>query len=379
VTVVGTVRKGNLLMKDPRKRRCFVISPIGAEGSAAREHADEVYDFIIKPALDACDIEAFRSDHLREPGKISDQMFNAILHGDLCVAVLTGYNPNVFYELAIAQAAARPTIILIEKGQPVPFDIQDLRSVQYDLRLRSFTEKTHINAVIAHVQAIAASNWTAPPLFGVQPPLGGHRGAGGEPRLYQRAHDHGGAEAWLRNVQEAAQVLEVMGMSLGFLRSGKGISEMLVRKAEEGCRVRILFLRKDNPALRELLRDRELERRYDPKVRDIDNMEAHFAQLARLAPNINVRQLRHGCPFVTATRTEQMATVVQHFYSEKLRYCPLWECRHGSRLYDLVVQDFEALWQANENVAPPVPAQQPAGPAGAAAAQQDSQAGRPGG
>ncbi len=43
-------------------------------------------------------------------------MFKSILHGDLCVAVLTGYNPNVFYELAIAQAAACPTIILIEKG-----------------------------------------------------------------------------------------------------------------------------------------------------------------------------------------------------------------------------------------------------------------------
>src|SRR5262249_12339972 len=163
----------------------------------------------------------------------------------LCVAVLTGDNPNVFYELAIAQAAARPTIILIEKGRPLPFDIQDLRCVPYDLRLRSFAEKTHINAVVAHVQAIAAANWTAPSLFGVQPPLGGHRG-GGEPRLYQRALDHGGAEGWLRNVQEAAQVIDVMGLSLGFLRSGKGISEMLVRKAQGGCQVRVLFLHKDN-------------------------------------------------------------------------------------------------------------------------------------
>jgi hypothetical protein len=356
-------------MKVTGKKRCFIISPIGSEGSPVREHADEVYDFIIKPALDACAIEAFRSDHLHEPGKISDQMFNAILHGDLCIAVVTGYNPNVFYELAIAQAAARPTIILIEKGQPLPFDIQDLRCVPYDLRLRSFADKTYINAVVAHVQAIAASKWTAPPLFGVQPPLGGHRGGGGEPRLYQRAQDHGGAEGWLRNVQEAVRVIDVMGMSLGFLRSGKGITEMLLRKAKDGCQMRILFLHKENPALRQLLRDTELEQRYDPKVRDIDNMEAHFAQLGRLSPNVQVRQLRHGCPFVTGTRTEQMATVVQHFYSEKLRYCPLWECPPGSRLYDLVVQDFEALWQANENV--DVPHQ-------GGSAQHDGLAGRAG-
>ena len=38
------------------RKRCFVISPIGAEGSPTRQHADDVYDFIIKPALDACHI-----------------------------------------------------------------------------------------------------------------------------------------------------------------------------------------------------------------------------------------------------------------------------------------------------------------------------------
>lgn len=74
-------------MKDTRK--CFVISPIGAEGSEVREHADDVFDFIIRPAMDKCRIRAVRSDHLREPGKISDHMFSEILSDQLCVAVLT--------------------------------------------------------------------------------------------------------------------------------------------------------------------------------------------------------------------------------------------------------------------------------------------------
>jgi hypothetical protein len=340
-------------MTSDLKRRCFVISPIGAEGSPVREHADEVFDFVIKPALDACGIEAFRSDHLLEPGKISDQMFKAILNEDLCIAVLTGYNPNVFYELAIAQAAARPTIILIEKGQLLPFDIQDVRCVHYDLKLRSFQEKTYINQIIAHVQKLIEANWIVPPLFGVQPPLGGRKNSRAEPIFYQQALDHGGAGAWLRHVEAAVQTIEVMGMSLGFLRSGKGVSELLAGKAQEGARVRILFLHKDNASLPELLRDTELERRYEPKVRDIDNMETHFAQLARKSANIQVRQLRRGCPFITATRTDHQAIFVQHLYSEKLRYCPLWECPHGSRLYDGITQEFEALWQANEGMERP--------------------------
>ena len=96
-------------------KRCFVISPIGPEGSDIRQHADDVYDFV-KPAMAECDIEALRSDHILEPGKITDHMFHELM-SDMCVAIVTGrHNPNVYYELAIAQAAARPVIILVEKG-----------------------------------------------------------------------------------------------------------------------------------------------------------------------------------------------------------------------------------------------------------------------
>ena len=37
-------------------RKCFVISPIGEEGSKIRQHADDVYEFIIEPALKHFDI-----------------------------------------------------------------------------------------------------------------------------------------------------------------------------------------------------------------------------------------------------------------------------------------------------------------------------------
>jgi hypothetical protein len=337
-------------MASDRKKRCFVISPIGPEGSAVREHADEVFDFIIKPALESCNIEAFRSDHLREPGKISDQMFKAILNEDMCIAVLTGYNPNVFYELAIAQAAARPTIVLIEKGQLLPFDIHDLRCVPYDLRLRSFAQRTYINEIIAHVGAITSANWTVPPPFGVQPPLGGsHHGE--EPLFFAQALDRNPG-CWLESVQGASERIDVFGISLGFLRSGKGVSETLIAKANNGCKVRILFMHKDNPGLRELLHETETQRRYEPKVRDIDNSESHFGHLQKHSPNIEVRRMRRGCPFVTATRTEEVAMFIQHFYSEKLRYCPLWECRRGSRLHELLGQEFEALWHANAQSGP---------------------------
>lgn len=59
-------------------KKCFVISPIGADGSDTRKDADDVFEYIIKPAMEECDIEPFRSDHLDKPGKISEQVFHEI-------------------------------------------------------------------------------------------------------------------------------------------------------------------------------------------------------------------------------------------------------------------------------------------------------------
>ena len=55
--------------------------------------------------METCGLATLRSDHLHEPGKITEQMYRELLGSDLSIAVLTGYNPNVFYELALAQAA----------------------------------------------------------------------------------------------------------------------------------------------------------------------------------------------------------------------------------------------------------------------------------
>jgi hypothetical protein len=144
-------------------KRCFVISPIGEKGSVVRKHADEVFKYIIAPAMEKCRIAPFRSDDLEEPGRISEQMFRAILDYDLCVAVLTGHNPNVFYELAVAQAAKRPVALLIEKSELLPFDIQDLRCIRYDQH--TVEDHTPIEQLVKVVEAIKAANWKAPDMF----------------------------------------------------------------------------------------------------------------------------------------------------------------------------------------------------------------------
>jgi hypothetical protein len=89
----------------PKQRSCFVISPIGDPGSPERRHADAVYKYIIEPATGQCGVIAYRSDHLNNPGSISNEMHRRILNDDLCIVLLTGQNPNVYYELGVALSA----------------------------------------------------------------------------------------------------------------------------------------------------------------------------------------------------------------------------------------------------------------------------------
>jgi len=51
----------------PAKKRCFVISPIGAPGSDVRAHADDVFNYIIEPVTTQMGYETERGDHAARP------------------------------------------------------------------------------------------------------------------------------------------------------------------------------------------------------------------------------------------------------------------------------------------------------------------------
>ena len=147
-------------------KRCFVISPIGEPGSDTRQQADDVLEYIIGPALKEMQVEAFRGDHFSEPGLINSQVVEAILTYDFCIADLRGHNPNVFYELAIAQAACRPVVLLKLIGEETPFDIKDYRRIDYDLKPRSMKTNKWIPLLKDQVAAVLAPSFIAPPLPG---------------------------------------------------------------------------------------------------------------------------------------------------------------------------------------------------------------------
>lgn len=146
-------------------KRCFVISPIGSEGSAERKHANDVLNLIIRPAATACGLDARRADEATESGRITDQMFREIVQADLCIALLTGLNPNVFYELGVAHTAGKPVIVLALKGQALPFDLLDWRYLSYDFDPNAVRDETYQKKLIEFIQDVQAKDYRTEPLL----------------------------------------------------------------------------------------------------------------------------------------------------------------------------------------------------------------------
>lgn len=133
-------------------KECFVICPIGSEGSEERERADKLMEHIIKEAVDEFGYTPVRADHMTDPGSITSQIIQKVVEADLVIADLTSHNPNVFYELAVRHATGKPFIQVIDSSEGIPFDIADLRTIKYDFdvsRARQASEeiKQHIETL----------------------------------------------------------------------------------------------------------------------------------------------------------------------------------------------------------------------------------------
>lgn len=120
----------------PTDKSCFVICPIGDEGSPTREWSDLTFDYIIKPVVKKFGYKPIRADHIKESGMITTQIIEQLIESPLVIADLTNSNPNVFYELAIRHIAQKPYIQMIKVNQKIPFDITGMRTIFFDVDLR---------------------------------------------------------------------------------------------------------------------------------------------------------------------------------------------------------------------------------------------------
>lgn len=141
-------------------KTCFVVSPIGDEGSDIRKRADKVFKYIISPVCETVGFEAIRVDKLNQVDSINQTIIDYLTSADLVIADLSGHNPNAFYEMGYRASLRRPIIHLKEKTEKIPFDIAGIRAFDYELSDLDSVEEIK-NRLIKTISTIRFEDFSA--------------------------------------------------------------------------------------------------------------------------------------------------------------------------------------------------------------------------
>ncbi|MDP2686433.1 MAG: hypothetical protein Q8O62_04375 [Aequorivita sp.] len=104
---------------------CFVLMPF-------HKSFDDIYQLGIKDSCNEVNAYCERVDEQFFEERMTDRIYNQIAKADLVIADMTGKNPNVFYEVGYAHALNKPTILLTQKSEDIPFDLKDYPHIIYD-------------------------------------------------------------------------------------------------------------------------------------------------------------------------------------------------------------------------------------------------------
>ncbi|MCB6582396.1 nucleoside 2-deoxyribosyltransferase [Blautia faecis] len=123
-------------------KTCFVVSPIGETDSEIRSNADKLFKYIISPVCESCGFEPVRVDQINDSDSITQTIIDKLLSSELVIADISGHNPNVFFEMGYRKCTDKPIIHLKKKGETIPFDVNTVRTFEYDLTYLDNVEET---------------------------------------------------------------------------------------------------------------------------------------------------------------------------------------------------------------------------------------------
>lgn len=140
------------------KPTCFVLMPISDQDGYDQGHFGRVYDHLIKPACEEASFIPMRADDETKTNFIVIDIIRKIIDVDIAICDLSAKNPNVLYELGLRQAFNKKTVLIKDKRTPRIFDIQGLRTVEYDQSLRIDSVEKDIKSISKALQSTIESN-----------------------------------------------------------------------------------------------------------------------------------------------------------------------------------------------------------------------------
>jgi tetratricopeptide (TPR) repeat protein len=124
---------------DELERTCFVIMPFGIKKVGEQEvDFTELFKELFEPAIAAAttpegtQLIARRTDMDAFSSSINQDMYEYIMYSRLALADISGFNPNVFYEIGVRHAIQEAgTLLLRQRGHAIPFDIATIKVFEY--------------------------------------------------------------------------------------------------------------------------------------------------------------------------------------------------------------------------------------------------------
>lgn len=119
-------------------RLIFVLTPFN----------DEFYDefMVIKDVCSSMGFNCIRGDEKQFKGDIFPEMLRYIVQARIVIANINGRNPNVLYELGVAQTLDKNVILVSKEPKDLPIDIKSQRFLIYsDFKILSNLLKTELN------------------------------------------------------------------------------------------------------------------------------------------------------------------------------------------------------------------------------------------
>ena len=105
----------------------FVVMPFSQPWS------DDVFSQMFKPGIEAAGFAVCRGDSIVRVGDLSTNVWRSITQAGLLVAEVSVPNPNVYYEIGLADTLGKPVFLFKQESVTLPADFSGVHYYNYDL------------------------------------------------------------------------------------------------------------------------------------------------------------------------------------------------------------------------------------------------------
>jgi hypothetical protein len=115
-----------------QEKFAFVIMPL------RNANLMNIYNTVVKPIVESKNLECRISEDYPTNKELMKVIWKAICQSQVVIAELTGFNPNVMYELGISHTVGKETIMIIDENQKFPFNISHINIIHYQNTLGGY-------------------------------------------------------------------------------------------------------------------------------------------------------------------------------------------------------------------------------------------------